>query len=113
MVETGLCGLGNTVQMCRDVIRKAKALTEIILVRDAKDNKKGFFRYFSCKRKTKESILPLTNKDRKLITEDVEKSEVLNKYFASVFTGGQASHILSRPQNSRQGLGERSPSHCK
>ena len=35
------------VRVCRDRIRKAKAQTELNLVRDVKDNKKGFYRYIS------------------------------------------------------------------
>jgi len=31
--------------MCRDKIRKAKAQMELNLVRDVKNNKKGFYRY--------------------------------------------------------------------
>ena len=51
----------NTVRTCRDGIRKAKVLTELNLVRDAKNNKKGFYRYIGQKRKTKESVPPLKN----------------------------------------------------
>ena len=34
---------GDTVQMCRDRIRKAKALMEPCSARDIKDNKKRFY----------------------------------------------------------------------
>ena len=82
----------NAVWMCRDEIRKAKELTELNLVRDAKDNKKGFYRYTD-KRKTRKNVAPLRNEDRELVITDVEKAEVLNNFFASVFTGRQAFHI--------------------
>ena len=36
--------------MCRDRIRKAKAQMELNLVRDVKDNKKGFYRYIGMSR---------------------------------------------------------------
>lgn len=78
--------------MCRDGIRKSKALLELSLARDSKNNKKGFSRYIDCKRKTKESIVPLTNEDGRLVETDVEKPEVLNNNFALVFTGSQSSH---------------------
>jgi len=42
--------------MCRDGVRKAKAQLEVNLARCAKDNKKGFYRYVSQKRKVKESM---------------------------------------------------------
>ena len=36
--------------------RKAKALLELNLARDVQDNKKGFFKYLSSKRKTEETV---------------------------------------------------------
>ncbi|KFQ99133.1 hypothetical protein Y956_03969, partial [Nipponia nippon] len=77
----------DTVQLCRDRIRKAKARLELNLARDAKNNKKGFYRYVIQKRKVKESVPPLMSKTGKLVTTDEEKAEVLNNFFASVFTG--------------------------
>jgi len=44
--------------LCRDGVRKAKAQLELNLARDAKNNKKGFYRYVSQKRKIKESVPP-------------------------------------------------------
>ena len=41
--------------LCRDGVRKAKAQLELNLARDTKNNKKGFHRYVSQKRKVKES----------------------------------------------------------
>jgi len=57
------------------------------LAKDAKDNKKGFYRYVSQKKKVKESVPALMNKNDNLVSTDEEKAEVLNKFFASVFTG--------------------------
>jgi len=42
--------------LCRDGVRKAKAWLELNLPRGAKNNKKGFYRYVSQKRKVKESV---------------------------------------------------------
>ena len=42
--------------MCRDGVRRAKVRLELNLARDAKNNKKGFYRYVNQKRKAKESI---------------------------------------------------------
>ena len=47
------------VHVCRDRIRKAKAQMELNLVRDVKDNKKGFYRYIGRRRQTKKSVPPL------------------------------------------------------
>ncbi|CAM5119753.1 unnamed protein product [Natator depressus] len=73
-------------QACRSEIRKAKSHLELQLARDVKSNKKGFFKYVSSKKKVKESVGPLLNGVGNLVTEDVEKANVLNAFFASVFT---------------------------
>ena len=49
----------DAIWMCRDRIRKAKAQVELSLARDAKNNKKGIYRYICQKRKAKESVSPL------------------------------------------------------
>ncbi|GAB0179811.1 mitochondrial enolase superfamily member 1 [Grus japonensis] len=82
----------ETVQGARDEVRKAKALTEISLARDVKDNKKSFYRYVSEKRRTRENVGPLQNETGDLVTQDMEKAEVLHDFFASVFTGKCLSH---------------------
>ncbi|GAB0210181.1 mitochondrial enolase superfamily member 1 [Grus japonensis] len=82
----------ETVRAARDQDRKAKALIELNLARDVKDNKKSFYRYVSEKRRTRENVGPLWNEMGDLVTQDMEKAEVLNDFFASVFTGKCLSH---------------------
>ncbi|GAB0182634.1 mitochondrial enolase superfamily member 1 [Grus japonensis] len=82
----------ETVQAAREQVRKAKALIELNLARDAKDNKKSFYRYVSDKRRMRENVGPLQNETGDLVTQDMEKAEVLNDFFASVFTGKCLSH---------------------
>ncbi|GAB0204977.1 mitochondrial enolase superfamily member 1 [Grus japonensis] len=82
----------ETVQAARDQVRKAKALIELNLARDVKGNKKSFYRYVSDKRKMRENVGPLWNETGDLVTWDMEKAEVLNDFFASVFTGKGSSH---------------------
>ncbi|GAB0179271.1 UDP-glucose:glycoprotein glucosyltransferase 2 [Grus japonensis] len=82
----------ETVRAARDQVRKAKALIELNLARDVKDNKKSFYRYVSEKRRTRENVGPLRNETGDLVTQDMEKAEVLNNFFASVFTGKCLSH---------------------
>ncbi|GAB0206434.1 mitochondrial enolase superfamily member 1 [Grus japonensis] len=76
----------NVVRVCRDTTRKAKAQLELNLAKDVKDNKKGFFKYISSKRKTRENVGPLLNEMGALVMEDTEKAELPNAAFASVFT---------------------------
>ncbi|GAB0182218.1 hypothetical protein GRJ2_000687100 [Grus japonensis] len=76
----------NVVRVCRDATRKAKTHLELNLARDVKDNKKGFFKYISSKRKTRENVGLLLNEVGALVMEDTEKTELLNAFFASVFT---------------------------
>ncbi|GAB0207578.1 mitochondrial enolase superfamily member 1 [Grus japonensis] len=82
----------ETVQAARDQVRNAKALTELNLARDVKDNKKSFYRYVSDKRRTRENVGPLWNETGDLVTQGMEKAEVLNEFFASVFTDKGCSH---------------------
>ncbi|CAM5167297.1 unnamed protein product [Natator depressus] len=79
-------GYINIARVCRNEIRKAKSHLELQLGRDVKSNKKGFFRYVGNKKKAKESVGPLLNEGGNLVTEDVQKANVLNAFFASVFT---------------------------
>ena len=74
--------------MCGDRIRKAKAQMELNLARDVKDNKKGFYRYIGRRRQAKDSVPPLIKGNEEQASSDIEKAEVLNECFASVFTGG-------------------------
>ncbi|KFU86754.1 hypothetical protein M959_06752, partial [Chaetura pelagica] len=77
----------EVVQAVRDQVRRAKSLLELDLARDVKNNKKSFFRYLGEKRTFKESVGPLLKETGKVATQDTEKAEVLNDFFASVFSG--------------------------
>jgi len=76
----------NVVKACRDATRKAKVHLEFNLARDVKDKKKGFFNYISSKRKARENVGLLLNEAGVLVKEDAEKAELLNAFFASVFS---------------------------
>ena len=63
---------------------------ELNLARDVKNksNEKGFCRCISRKRKTRENVsLMMNNGTGSLVTGNVEKAEVLNIFFTSVFIG--------------------------
>ena len=77
------------VQAARDQVRKAKAPIELNMARDVEGNKKSFYRYVGDKRKTRENVGPL---QKETVTRDMEKAEVLDDFFASVFTSECSSH---------------------
>jgi len=62
-------------------------------VRDVKDNKKRFYRYIRRKRHAKDGVPPPMKSNGELASSDIEEAEILNECFASVFMGGQASHV--------------------
>jgi len=65
--------------------------------RDVRNNKKGFFNYVSSKWKARDNVGPLLNEVGVLVMEDAEKAELLNAFFASVFSakaGPQESQAL-------------------
>ncbi|GAB0176518.1 mitochondrial enolase superfamily member 1 [Grus japonensis] len=59
---------------------------------DVKGNKKSFYRYACDERKTRENMSLLQKGTGDLVTQDMEKAEVLNDSFASAFTGKCSSH---------------------
>ncbi|KFV09134.1 hypothetical protein N340_03481, partial [Tauraco erythrolophus] len=79
------------VQATRDQVRKAKALIELNLARDIKGNKKNFYRYVSDKKRSRENVGPLQKETGDLATQDMEKAEVVNEFFSSVFSGKRSS----------------------
>ncbi|CAM4664489.1 unnamed protein product [Lepidochelys kempii] len=85
----------NIARACRNEIRRVKSHLELQLARDVKSNKKGFFRYVGNKKKAKKSVGPLLNEGGNLVTEDVEKANVLNAFFASVFTNKDSSQTAA------------------
>ena len=88
----------NFVRACRDATRKAKAHLELNLARDVKDNKKGFFKCISRKRKTRVNVGPLLNEVGVLVMEDAEKTELRNTFFASVFSAKAGPQESQAPE---------------
>ncbi|GAB0178237.1 mitochondrial enolase superfamily member 1 [Grus japonensis] len=82
----------KNVRAAREQVRKAKALIELNLTRDVKGNKKTFYRYVSDKRKMRENVGFLCKETGDLVTWVMEKDEMLNNFFASVFTSKCSSH---------------------
>ncbi|PKU27098.1 hypothetical protein llap_22598 [Limosa lapponica baueri] len=84
----------ETVQVARNQIRQARGQTELNLVRDIKDKKKKFSKYVRNKRKTGEDVGLLQKETGDLVTQDMEKAEVFDDFFTSVFTGKGSNHTV-------------------
>jgi len=79
----------SLVKLCRGEIRKAKAQLELRLATVVRDNEMCFCKYINNKMRAKERLHPLLDVRGNIANKDVEKAEVLNAFFASVFN----SHI--------------------
>jgi len=88
----------NVVKACRDATRKAKAHLELKLARDVKNNKKSFFNYISSKRKARDNVGSQLNEAGVLVTEDAEKAEMLNAFFAAVFSAKAGPQESQAPE---------------
>ena len=74
------------------------------MTRDARNNKKSFYRCVNQKSRVKENVHVLMNKNGNLVSIAEEKTEVLNNIFASVFTGNLSPHAsrVNGPQDGDQ-----------
>lgn len=95
--------------MCRVWIRKNKAWIELRLARDIKNKKEGFYKYIAQKQEAKNSVLPLIKEKVEQVKTALEKVEVFNKSFSSVFTESQASHICLVPEITGRSRGNKIP----
>ncbi|KAK4830270.1 hypothetical protein QYF61_009363 [Mycteria americana] len=59
----------------RDGVKKAQADLELNPARDMKDKKKGLCKYLNSKRKTRENVAPVLNREEELLTKGVEKTK--------------------------------------
>ena len=67
-------------------IRKKKRETEIEIANNCRNNPKDFFRYFAGKTTCKSNVGPLVDDSGRPTDDDKDISEILNRYFSSVFT---------------------------
>ncbi|XP_069768195.1 uncharacterized protein [Narcine bancroftii] len=88
--EQGAESLKEDYKECRrnlkKEIRKAKKRHEEALADRVKINLKGFSRYIKSKRLVRDKIGPLVDSEGRLSEKSKEMGEILNDFFASVFT---------------------------
>jgi len=70
----------------RKAVRLAKKEFERKIAQNIKNDSKSFYTYTKSKSKSKPSIGPLIDSNEQLVCTDKEMSDLLNTYFASVFT---------------------------
>ena len=68
------------------LIKISKKLHELHIASNCKVNPKEFFRYVREKKTLKSTIGPLLSADGEIVTDERETADILNDYFASVFT---------------------------
>ena len=97
------------IRVAREQVRKAKALTGLKRARDVKGNKKEFYRYVNDRRKMRENVGPLQKETGDLVTQPVEKAEVLNDFFASAFNSKCSSHTTQVAEGKGGGWENKEP----
>ncbi|PKU48313.1 hypothetical protein llap_1415 [Limosa lapponica baueri] len=93
----------ETVWVARNQNRQPKVQIELNLARDIKDNKINFYKYVRDKGKARKDMGPLQKETRDLITWDMEKAELLNAFFALVFTGKDSNHTSQVAEGKNRG----------
>ena len=73
---------------CTNAVRSAKMSFERKIALESKSKVKSFWNYINSKLKTRSGIDTLERSDGTLASSEADKVEVLNKFFASVFTTG-------------------------
>ena len=76
-----------------------------MLAREVKNNKKRFFGYVRCKKKSKEVVGLVCGYDGVMVTGDRDKAEVFNTIFASVFS--QKEKDIQLGENEAENTGKR------
>ena len=86
---------------CDRVLKRTRKEYEKQIAKESKYNPKKFWKYVKERTKASTGISPLKDENGKLVASDIEKAEVLNKFFASVFTAEDTNNLPDLQENSR------------
>ena len=70
---------------CTSTVRQSKRSYEMKIATESNVNNKSFWKYVNSKRKTRDGIGDLKKDDDTLVTDNIDKADVLNNFFSSVF----------------------------
>ena len=88
------------IKECRNVdklVRRAKLNEEDKVAAAAKDNPRAFFAHVNSRKPVKNTIGPLKDRTGNIISSDEGMANMLNEYFASVYTEEDTSEISNIP----------------
>lgn len=68
--------------------RASQGINEISMANRVKDYKKAFLNMHQKKENPRSGLGPLVDADDRILNSDVEKAEISNRYFCSVFEAG-------------------------
>ena len=86
----------NEVQKAvKKAVKKAKRKLERSLAKNSKKNPKAFYSYMKKKTSNKVTVGPLKTSDGKLVTEDKEMADILNRHYCNMFTREDHAHMPS------------------
>ena len=74
-------------------VRKTKSQFEKQIAKDCKSNPKFFWKYVQEKSKQTTGISPLDKGDGVFVNDDIDKADVLNAFFSSVFTREDTNNV--------------------
>ena len=80
-------------KVAKSEVRKSKRNFEVKLAKNIKSDTKSFFAYVRNKTKSKVETGPLLNDSGVTLDSQTDMAEEFNRYFASVFTSENASHL--------------------
>ncbi|PKU33940.1 rna-directed dna polymerase from mobile element jockey-like [Limosa lapponica baueri] len=91
------------------ILRAARRVHSKLTTLDFRRADFALLRYVRDKGKTREHVGPLQKERGDLVTQDMEKAEVLNDFFASVFTGKGSNHTTQVAEGKNRGYENEEP----